>query len=180
MNSICPLGTRRKPFCIFNTINYRIFHMFLFVGTLAGILIPIAQAIRGGTNSTKDFTVWTVTIGASVTSDSPQVLNSFATRSKTLLCTGTLLSNEWVLTTTSCLSSLTSQDGGIHVNNLRVYAGCADGPTKACSQVLSGSKIYKHPCYEGVNSTEPAMQKNDIQRRRTIRTVAFRTKRSRS
>ena len=70
--------------------------MFLFVGTLAGILIPIAQAIRGGTNSTKDFTVWTVTIGASVTSDSPQVLNSFAARSKTVLCTGTVLSNEWV------------------------------------------------------------------------------------
>ena len=127
--------------------------MFLFVGTLAGILIPIAQAIRGGTNSTKDFTVWTVTIGASVTSDSPQVIELVCnTGSKTLLCTGTVLSNEWVLTTTSCLSSLTSQDGGIHVNNLRVYAGCADGPNqKTCSQVLSGSKIYKHPCYEGVN-----------------------------
>ena len=161
-----------------NKISQNMMIHTLFI--IFAYLIPVTYGISGGKNSTSgDFLVWTVSIGVSTPPSSPPTSlqnsnnnnnNNIPSSKSTTLCTGTLLSNEWVLTTSSCLNKLLSQSNsdknneniGGNIHSLRIYAGCIGGPTTSCSQILSGSKIYKHPCYDGTNVTEPSLQQNDM------------------
>eukprot|EP00505_MAST-04D_sp_SCG-Rhode-Island_P005282 Stramenopile-MAST_4_protein_5282 len=109
--------------------------------------LHVAHGITGGVETKGEALVWTVAIGDARTPTADH------------RCIGTLLSNEWILTTASCLKNFSVPD-------LRVYAGCRKGSTKSCSQTLSVEKTFLHPCFNNsgraTDQTATSMKASDI------------------
>ena len=108
-------------------------------------LCRTSDAIFGGANATGSKLVYTVAIGNSIVGGGSHA------------CVGTLLSNQWVVTTASCVSGIPSIDMAIH-------AGCESGATSTCSQVVYAEKTLLHPCFKNTsNSTMSlALRGDDI------------------